>query len=609
MMPVIPAQESGDRGPRLRYGGSLPRQSMKGVQAMGDDVLDHGRLEREMEALRRRIADLEGGKVPPEEESAASWRLIVHEAPVCIAKVGLDKRFLSSNKEFQVFLGYSEEELCQRTISEITHPEDVNLGMAEIMAIVKGVMKTSRVTKRYVRKDGAVVWGEVSINLIRNDAGQPLYLLAFILDVSERKRSEELALLNAERMQTLLHLNQLTSATLQEITDFALEEAVRLTQSTLGYLAFLNEDESVLTMHSWSKNAMAECAIIDKPIVYPVASTGLWGEAVRQRRAVVTNDFAAENPLKKGCPEGHVVMTRHMNVPVFDGGRIGVGNKSMEYGDDDIQQLTLLMEGMWLLLERKRAEEALRASEERLRVLNTELEARVRERTLELEMSSRELEAFSYSVSHDLRAPLRSIDGFSLALLEDCADMIDDDGKDYLRRIRGATQRMGMLIDDMLRLSRISRAEMMIEEVDLSELAWSVVHELEKTQPGRVVRVEIAKGLKDWADPKLMRIALENLLGNAWKFTGKRAEAVIVFGATTDGGRRTYFVRDNGAGFDMAYVDKLFTPFQRLHSVQEYPGTGIGLGTVARILHRHGGEVWAEGQVDHGATFHFRFQR
>ncbi len=576
---------------------------------MSEDVSDREGLEREIDALRKRLAALEGAGDPAGEESAASWKLIVSEAPVCIAKVGLNKRFLSGNREFHVFLGYSEEELCQRTISEVTHPEDVNVGMAEIMAIVKGEMKTSRVTKRYVRKDGSVVWGEVSINLIRNGSGQPLYLLAFILDVSERKRVEEMTRMNAERMQALLHLNQLTSATMQEITDFALEEAVRLTRSTLGYLAFLSEDESTLTMHSWSKAAMAECAIIDKPIVYPVVNTGLWGEAVRQRRAIITNDYTAANPLKKGCPEGHVAMKRHMNVPVFDDGRIvivaGVGNKAGDYVAEDIQQLTLLMEGMWMILERKRADAALRRSEEDLRALNTELEQRVRDRTVELEASTRELEAFSYSVSHDLRAPLRSIDGFSLALLEDCADRIDADGQDYLRRIRAATQRMGLLIDDMLRLSRISRAEMVIEKVNLTELAWSVVGELQKTQPERRVRIEIAGGLEDMADPKLMRIALENLLGNAWKFTGKRAEALIEFGSTTDAGKRTYWVRDNGAGFDMAFVNKLFTPFQRLHSMEEYPGTGIGLGTVARILHRHGGKVWAEGQVDHGAAFYF----
>jgi light-regulated signal transduction histidine kinase (bacteriophytochrome) len=232
----------------------------------------------------------------------------------------------------------------------------------------------------------------------------------------------------------------------------------------------------------------------------------------------------------------------------------------------------------------------------------------VRERTVELDASTRELEAFSYSVSHDLRAPLRAIDGFGHALLEDCEDRLDAGGKDHLKRIRAATQHMGTLIDDMLRLSRITRMEMLVEKVNLTEIAWSIINELRESQPERTVRVEIAKGLEVTADPKLIRIALENLLRNAWKFTGKRSEAVIELGAASEGAKTTYFVRDNGAGFDMAYADKLFTPFQRLHSMEEYPGTGIGLGTVSRIVRRHGGKVWAEGQVDRGATFHFSLQ-
>ena len=245
--------------------------------------------------------------------------------------------------------------------------------------------------------------------------------------------------------------------------------------------------------------------------------------------------------------------------------------------------------------------------EERIRSFNVELEQRVRERTVELDASTKELEAFSYSVSHDLRAPLRAIDGFGHALLEDCEDKLDEQGKDYLRRIRAATQRMGTLIDDLLRLSRLTRTEMLVEKVNLTEIAWSIVNELQKSQPERTVKIEIADGLEVTADPKLIRIALENLLGNAWKFTGKRPDATIELGSTTEGGKNAYYVRDNGAGFDMAYVNKLFIPFQRLHSMEEYPGTGVGLGTVQRIMHRHGGKVWAEGQVDHGATFHLSF--
>jgi PAS domain S-box-containing protein len=187
-----------------------------------------------------------------------------------------------------------------------------------------------------------------------------------IADITQRKLGEELLSLNAQRTRTLLQLNQMTEATEKEITDFALEEAVKLSRSKIGYLAFLNEDESVLTMHSWSKSAMAECATAEKPLIYPVAATGLWGEAVRQRQAVITNDYAAPSPLKKGCPQGHVALKRHMNVPVFAGPRIvivaGLGNKEAEYDQSDVQHLTLLMEGMWRLLERKRAVEALRQS-------------------------------------------------------------------------------------------------------------------------------------------------------------------------------------------------------------------------------------------------------
>ena len=197
-------------------------------------------------------------------------------------------------------------------------------------------------------------------------------LLECFVDVSDRKLAEEDRALNAQRTQALLHLNQMTEATLQEITDFALEEAVRLTKSTIGYLAFLNDDENVLTMHSWSKFAMAACAIADKSIIYPLETTGLWGEAVRQRRPVVTNDYITAGHLKKGCPEGHVAIGRHMNTPVFEGARIvlvaGVGNKAEEYNQDDVQQLTLIMEGMWRLIERKRAEVALRENEEKFRL-------------------------------------------------------------------------------------------------------------------------------------------------------------------------------------------------------------------------------------------------
>ena len=257
-------------------------------------------------------------------------------------------------------------------------------------------------------------------------------------------------------------------------------------------------------------------------------------------------------------------------------------------------------------------ETALKASEAELKRHRDHLQEMVQERTeelkgktAELEASNKELEAFSYSVSHDLRAPLRTIDGFSHALLEDYEGKLDEQGKDYLKRVRAATQHMAQLIDDMLKLSRITRTEMNLEKVNLTQIALSIMDELRKSEPNRTVEVRIADGLEDTADPRLMQVVLDNLLNNAWKFTGKQTEAVIEFGSTKEGDRRVYFVRDNGAGFDMAYADKLFSPFQRLHSAEEFSGTGIGLATVQRIIHRHGGKVWAEGQVGKGATFYF----
>jgi signal transduction histidine kinase len=239
--------------------------------------------------------------------------------------------------------------------------------------------------------------------------------------------------------------------------------------------------------------------------------------------------------------------------------------------------------------------------------LISELETRVRERTAELEAANKELEAFSYAVSHDLRAPLRSIDGFGVALEEDLADRLDDTTRGHLARIRASTSRMNALIQDMLELARASRGEMQRDTVDLSAAAKIVVRDLAAQAPGRQVDLVIPDGITARGDASLLRAVLENLLGNAFKFTARAASPRIELGVTEDraSGERVYFVRDNGAGFDMQYANKLFTPFQRLHSAADYPGTGVGLATVQRIVRRHGGRVWAESRVGEGTTFSF----
>ena len=231
----------------------------------------------------------------------------------------------------------------------------------------------------------------------------------------------------------------------------------------------------------------------------------------------------------------------------------------------------------------------------------------LRKVNVELEASNKELNAFAYSVSHDLRTPLRAIDGFSAALLQDHDEELNEKGKDMLRRVRRASQRLAALIDAMLILSRATRREMRIESVDLSTLARSVAESLRSEEPERQTSILLPSKLEVRGDRELLRVVLENLLGNAWKFTSGKPQAQIEFGVTQVDRERAYFVRDDGAGFDMAYADKLFSPFHRLHREDEFPGDGIGLATVERILHRHGGRVWAEGAVNKGATFFFTF--
>jgi light-regulated signal transduction histidine kinase (bacteriophytochrome) len=260
-----------------------------------------------------------------------------------------------------------------------------------------------------------------------------------------------------------------------------------------------------------------------------------------------------------------------------------------------LQHAELLAELRTEVIERQEAQEQAQSLNQGLRQAIAELKA-----------VNHELESFSYSVSHDLRAPLRSVDGFSQALLEDCHDQLDSSGQDYLHRIRAATQRMGHLIDDLLTLSRVIRSEIQIESVNLSRLGSNVCVELQRTHVDRQIEFVIQPSLLVQGDERLLQVVLENLLNNAVKFTSKHSQAKIELGTITQkDGSLVYFVRDDGVGFDMNYADKLFSPFQRLHGMQEFQGNGIGLATVQRVVRRHSGQIWAEGAIEGGATFYF----
>jgi len=284
--------------------------------------------------------------------------------------------------------------------------------------------------------------------------------------------------------------------------------------------------------------------------------------------------------------------------------------RAPKFGEDELGTLTDAFNQMLGRIEEQKQQLQQHALvlEQRVAERTQELEhgnEALRRNTAELLAANTELDAFAYSVSHDLRAPLRSIDGFSHVLLEDYGARLDDVGRDSLHRVRAASQRMATLIDDLLKLARVTRAEMRTEPVDLTRMAQEIVADIERATPDRQVEFAIAPGLVAQGDSRLLRVVLDNLLRNGWKYTAKRQQARVEFTAVNENSGRVFVIRDNGAGFDMQYVDKLFGVFQRLHSAAEFEGTGVGLATVRRIVNRHGGRIWAEGAVDQGASFYF----
>ena len=262
----------------------------------------------------------------------------------------------------------------------------------------------------------------------------------------------------------------------------------------------------------------------------------------------------------------------------------------------------------WLVTKLEQKNAALVRAQKEVRKLNAELEQRVIERTTQLEAANKELEAFSYSVSHDLRAPLRSIDGFSQALLEDHGSQLPDEGRRYLETIRAGAQQMGALIDDLLAFSRLNRAPLNKRKVDTGKLVRSVVDDLDLRTENGHTEIHIGALPQSLGDPALLKHVWMNLLANAVKYSSKRQLAIVEVDSDSSNGVCVFFVRDNGTGFDMRYADKLFGVFQRLHRAEDYEGTGVGLAIVQRIIHRHGGRVWAEAKEDRGATFYFTLE-
>lgn len=537
-----------------------PEGNVSGYLSVNRDITERKQTEEKIHKLNAELEQrvIERTKQLQESEEKFSKAFLASPAGVSINSIP-DGRYINVNEALAKLTGYSQEELLGHSSDELGLVDTTDRIKIQEAASKSGFADNIEI--QIHTKSNQVVHVLTSVQKI--EIGGKACMLSVNYDITKRKYAEaEVQRLNSDLQQRQTALSEANSL-LQTLMD-----------NMPDHIYFKDTGSRFIRN---SRSQAGQMGINDPAKVIGKTDFDFFPKEHAQRSFNEEQELMkSEQPLMDieeyvVWPDGHVTWVSTTKMPLRDADNKIIGTFGISRD----------------ITERKKAEEELLRS------------------NMQLEVANKELEAFSYSVSHDLRAPLRTIDGFSQAVMEDYGDILPEEGRSDLTRVRKAAQYMAQLIDDMLNLSRVTRAPMKSETVNLSKLAQGIVSELQRTQPERKVNFTSKPNLNVHGDSHLLQVVLENLLNNAWKFTSKREHAEIEIGLKRENQETIYFVRDNGAGFDMAYTNKLFGAFQRLHAMTDFPGTGVGLATVQRIIHRHGGRIWAEAEVDHGATFFF----
>jgi PAS domain S-box-containing protein len=503
----------------------------------------------------------------PNSVSARDPQVGFEFAAIGIAVLGPDSRMLRANRPLCEFLGYTEQELQQLPPHALSHPNDWQDEVLQRGRLLAGAAASYQCEHRYLHRDGHVVWGQLTCSLERDHGGRALHFIAQIQDISRAKTaeaalrdSEERARLSQRRLR---EQSELLDQARDAIVVHDLNRTIRYWNKGAERMFGFRREQAV---GQTFESLMGPGATLSPPATAELLTKGAWtGELDcidAQHRMIVVERRCTVMLNSDGAPTAVLAVNTDVT-------------------------------------ERRRAEKE-------IVLLNNVLEQRIRKRTAELEESNEDLRDFAYSLAHDLRAPLASIDGFSAQLELRLAPQLDDKARHYLKRVRAGVKLMADLTDALLALADLSNTQLLHQNVDLSAIARSIVERVREQEPDRRVEVLIEDTPRAQGDVRLLTDVMENLLGNAWKFTSRTQHARIVFGGQSwPNGSYLYHVKDNGAGFDPAYAYKLFGPFQRLHTTAEFEGTGIGLAMVRKIVSRHGGRVWAESQPGEGASFYF----